>query len=65
MSAIVASGGRRRGGAGTIEARYASNEPNSPAVASNPIAFPIVASIFARLRTIPASAMSRARSSPS
>ena len=51
------------GGGGTIVARYASNEPNSAAVASSATALPIVASILAPLRTIPASAISRARSS--
>src|SRR5687767_7596612 len=54
--------GRRAGGSGTIEPRYASNDPNSAAVARNPAALPIVASILARFRTIPASAISRARS---
>ena len=54
-----------RGGGGTIVARYASNDPNSAAVARNATALPIVASILAPLRTIPASAIRRSRSAAS
>ena len=57
--------GRRAGGCGTRAARYRSNVPNSSATRSRAAALPMAASILARFRTIPASAISRSRSASS
>ena len=57
-SAQVALAGRTGAGRGSRRARYSAKVPYSAATARYATALPIVASILARLRTMPASASS-------